>query len=284
MKLTAIADNTFREGVRQPVYLLVLLIVAALLLLHFWLPFFTLGQDVLMFKDVCLSYILMGLLVTALLLAGKVVDEEIENKTTLTLMSKPVRRWELIVGKFLGVLYAITLMLAILGLWMVLLTWLRAPEDAVRSVDLFDAEQVAKLNDVRRVHVMSLWPAYALIWLQIAIMAALAVALSTRLGMVLNMIVGVSLFVVSHLTVFLVDTPGPLAGALVLLLPNLENLNLNGLIIYRTLVFGGGPVGAEGVAYADIWRLVGLAGAYSAAYVTATLLVALALFRTRELG
>ncbi|MDD4891004.1 MAG: ABC transporter permease subunit [Phycisphaerae bacterium] len=284
MKVTAIADNTFREGVRQPVYLLVLVLVAALLVTHFFLPYFTLGQDILMFKDVCLAYILMGLLVTALLLASKVVDEEIENKTTLTLMSKPVRRWELILGKFVGVMYAVTLMLAILAALMVLLTYLRAPEDISTHMDPFDEEQISRVAGARKLHVLSLLPAFVLIWLQIAVMASISVAISTRVGMVLNMVIGVALFVVFHLTPFVAERGGRAARAMTVLLANLESLNLNGLLIYKNLHFGPGPLGHGEVAYAEVWRLVGLAGGYAGAYVAAALLIAMALFRTRELG
>lgn len=274
MKLTAIADNTFREGVRQPVYLLVLVLASAMLLLHYFLPFFTLGRDVLMFKDVSLAYILMGLLVTALLLASKVVDEEIENKTTLTLMSKPVRRWELIVGKFLGVMYAVTLMLAVLGGLLMLLTWLRAPQDMRMAIDPFDEAAVGRLESVRRGYLLSLLPAFVLIWLQIAVMTSISVAISTRLHMVLNVVAGVAIFIVSHLVMFLAHRTDWLSRGLGVVLLNLESMNLNGLLIY-----GRGDTGAG-----EVWGLVGLAGVYAGAWVVSALLTGMALFRTRELG
>jgi ABC-type transport system involved in multi-copper enzyme maturation permease subunit len=44
----------------------------------------------------------------------KVVDEEIENRTMLTLMSKPVSRWQVILGKYLGVLLLIFVTVAAL--------------------------------------------------------------------------------------------------------------------------------------------------------------------------
>ena len=284
MKLVAIADNTFREGVRQPFYVLVGLLVAALLVSHYFLPFFTLGEDIKMFEDITLSYILMGLLVTALLLASKVVDEEIENKTTLTLMSKPVRRWELIVGKFVGVMYAVTLMLVVLGALLTLLTWLRAPEELRGfGADQLDEDLVDKVGRLRQMHVLALLPAFVLVWMQIAVMAAISVAISTRLGMVLNVVIGVALFVVSHLVAFLATASGPLARTLTVLLPNLEQFNMNPLLIYRDVVFGAASAGSQ-VAYAEVWKLVGLASAYGAAWVVAALLLGLALFRTRELG
>ena len=287
MKLLTIADNTFREGVRQPVYLVVVVFVVALLVVSFFMPFFTLSDDLRMFKDVCLAYILIGLLVTALLLASKVVDEEIENRTMLTLMSKPVRRWELIVGKFVGVMAAVTLALVIFAAVLTLETYLRAPSELRIGANTIDEDQAAKLAGVQWTDFMSLLPAYVLIWLQIAVMAAVAVAISTRAGIVVNLVCGIGLFVVAHLTPFLADATQTRAGwhrsvasALLLVLPHLENLNLNSVLIY---LFGDSSQPNQ-VPLAAIWNYVGLSGLYAGAYVAAVLLVAMALFRTRELG
>ncbi len=285
MKLVAIADNTFREAVRQPFYLLVLVLVFLLLFSHYFLPFFTLGQgqDLLMFKDVCLAYILIGLLVMTLLLASKVVDEEIVNRTTLTLMSKPVRRWELIVGKFLGVMAAVTLALAALAVVLSVATWMRVPSELRIDPQTWDEEQVQKLADARHMHTMSLLPGYALIWLQIAVMTAVAVAISTRAGLVVTMVAGIGVYVAAHLTPFIPAGPGRIVAVV---LPYLENFNLNELIVYRTIIFGDGQADPDRlqVAYSRIWVLVGWSALYAAGYVTVALLGAMALFRSRELG
>lgn len=292
MKAFSIASNTFREGVRQPFYLLVLVFVLVMIVLHFWLPFFTLGAgDLLMYKDVCLGYMLFGLLVMALLLASKVVDEEIESRTMLTLMSKPVRRWELIVGKFAGVLGAVTLALIVFAAVLMLMTWLRVPTELRIDPDTVSERQFEELAVARHMHVMSLLPAYVVMWLQIAVMASIAVALSTRLGMVVNLVVGIGVFLVSHLTPFLAQGLDSmpawqrwLARVVVIVLPNLEDFNINEIVIYKTLVFGVPAAGPNEVAYVDIWSLVGSSALYAAAYVSVALLLALAMFRTRELG
>ena len=286
MKALAIASNTFREAVRQPFYLLVLVIVVALIGLHYFLPFFTLDAtgEMQMFKDVCLSYILFGLLVTALLLASKVVDEEIENRTTLTLMSKPVRRYQLILGKFVGVMAAVTLALIIYGVALYVATRLRVPEEMRIDPQTTDEQEFEQLAAALRMHSLSLLPAYALIWLQIAVMTAIGVAASTRVGMVANLVIGIGIYVAGHLTAYLGVARGPLAKGLVVVLPFLENFNLNDLIIYKDLVFSGAAPGPGQVAYSHVWALVGLAGLYALGYVAVALTAALALFRTRELG
>ena len=66
------------------------------------LPFFTLGEDTVMFKAVGLDVILLLVLIATLFATSKSIYEEIEDRTMLTLMSKPVEQWEVLVGKYLG--------------------------------------------------------------------------------------------------------------------------------------------------------------------------------------
>jgi hypothetical protein len=69
-----------------------------------------------------------------------------------------------------------------------------------------------------------------------------------------------------------------------LAVPYLENFNLNPLLIFRDIVFGGAPPGPGQVAWGPIWTMVGLSALYAAGYIGFALALALALFRTRELG
>ena len=69
-----------------------------------------------MFKSVGLDVILLLVLLATLFATSKSIYEEIEDRTMLTLMSKPVRRWEVMLGKYLGIILAAALGVAILGL------------------------------------------------------------------------------------------------------------------------------------------------------------------------
>lgn len=114
-QLTAIARNTFTECIRQPVVLVVL--VAGVLLLVMSIPFsgFTLMDDQRMFVDLALSNIFMCGAILAAFLATNALRREIDNKTVLTVVSKPVPRPVFAWGKWLGVaaaLTAVTLLLA----------------------------------------------------------------------------------------------------------------------------------------------------------------------------
>src|SRR5215510_6408863 len=124
-----ILRHTFLEAVVQPIYPLLLAIGAAILAIFGLLPFFTLGEDTVMFKSVGLDVIMALVLIATLFATSKSIFEEIEDRTMLTLMSKPVRRWEVLVGKYLGICLSALLAILVLGGILILCTALRLPGD-----------------------------------------------------------------------------------------------------------------------------------------------------------
>src|SRR6059058_3268869 len=118
-----IVRHTFREAIVQPIYSLLIAIGAAILVVFAMLPFFTLGAETTMFKSVGLDVILLLVLISTLFATSKSIYEEIEDRTMLTLMSKPVQKWEVLVGKYLGIILAAALAVAILGAVLILATW-----------------------------------------------------------------------------------------------------------------------------------------------------------------
>src|SRR5215213_7317603 len=128
-RLFVIARHTFFEAVLQPIYSLLLTLGAAILIIFGMLPFFTLGEDTVMYKSVSLDVILLFVLIATLFATSRSIYEEIEDRTMLTLMSKPVKRWEVLVGKYLGIITSAALAVAILGIILFLCVWWRIPGD-----------------------------------------------------------------------------------------------------------------------------------------------------------
>jgi len=106
-RLYAIGRNTFVESIRQPIYLVMLGIGIIALVITPGLSTFTLSDDNLFMVDMGLATIFLCGLVIAAFVATSVVTREIENKTVLTLVSKPVGRPVFVLGKYLGVASAI---------------------------------------------------------------------------------------------------------------------------------------------------------------------------------
>ena len=105
----AIAHNTALESVRQTVFAVLLLGGIFLLAINPGFAAFSFWDDNKLLADLGLSTIFMcGMLLSAFTAAG-VFHREIENKTVLSVVSKPIARPAFVVGKFLGVLFAVGL-------------------------------------------------------------------------------------------------------------------------------------------------------------------------------
>src|SRR5215210_6337590 len=151
-RLFVIARHTFFETIVQPIYSLLIGLGAAILAIFGMLPFFTLGEDTVMYKSVSLDVILLFVLIATLFATSRSIYEEIEDRTMLTLMSKPVRRWEVLVGKYLGIITAALLAVAALGAILVIATWLRIPNDYLLRAATLDDREATQLRDYRLMH------------------------------------------------------------------------------------------------------------------------------------
>ena len=115
-QLLAIARNTLFESIRQPVLLVVLVACGLLVVLSNPFSAYTLTDDNRMFVDIGMSTIFIGGAVLAAFVATNVLTREIENRTVLTVVSKPVSRAIFVLGKFLGVAGAQTIVMVFLSI------------------------------------------------------------------------------------------------------------------------------------------------------------------------
>src|SRR5207253_5109085 len=64
-------------------------------------------------------------------------------------MSKPVRKWEVLVGKYLGIVMSALLEIAVLGGILILCTWLRLPGDYQLRTSSIDEREVRQIWEMR---------------------------------------------------------------------------------------------------------------------------------------
>ena len=291
-----ILRHTFLETIVQPIYTLLIAIGIGILAIFGMLPFFTLGEDTVMFKSVGLDVILLLVLIATLFATSKSIFEEIEDRTMLTLMSKPVQRWEVLVGKYLGIIIAALMAIAILGIILTLCVWWRIPGDYQMRTNALDQRDVDQLFQTRWMHVMGLVPSLVLMWLQISVLAAIGVALSTRFSLVVNLPVVILLYIAGNLTRFLFPLDqGPLAGRPIMkalayvgsvILPYLGTFDDRPRTVYGKITISGMEYlqAQGGTALSSLWAYTGTATLYALAYAVFALAVGMLLFQTRELG
>ena len=126
-RISAIALNTFREAIRDRV--LYNLVVFALLLVAS-APLFSqisIGLERLIVVNVGLTSISIFGVIIAIFIGIGLVSKEIEKRTLYTILSRPVRRWEFISGKYLGLMLTLVVntVLMTAGLFIALFAFAR---------------------------------------------------------------------------------------------------------------------------------------------------------------
>ncbi|MFM7481133.1 MAG: ABC transporter permease subunit [Planctomycetota bacterium] len=119
-QVLAILRNTFLECVRQPVCLVIIAAATLLVLISNPLSAFTMMDDQRMYVDIGLSTVFMSGAILAAFLATAVVHQEVQSRTLLLVVSKPVPRWIFVLGKFLGVTLALLAATALPALFFLL--------------------------------------------------------------------------------------------------------------------------------------------------------------------
>jgi len=364
MRTLTIAGATWREAIRQPVAILILALMAVAVLLSPYLTFSWLNPEARYnaIRQMAVASTLMCGIAIAVFAGSQVLAEEIENRTVLTLLAKPVRRWEIVLGKFAGVLLALgAAFLVMIAVSFFAAWWAEAEEhiekprtnparaikrlpalatgqsslvlsDTYREAaeyrkDGHGADYLQSLGDVMllttgqtslivaraplaipgpkdrnapspglinivadlltflRARSAVMAHAFILAFAQVAVMAAVSIAVSTRLPLVFNALISSAVFILGNLSrtlgQALLESGGGegvgalllrplvwLAAALCYLLPNFENFNLT-----ETLSVGDDRV-----------SLAGTTGAicYSIVFSIMILAIAAYLFRQRE--
>lgn len=108
MTVFTIARNALLESIRQPIFTVLLVGGMLALVLNVSLAAFTLDDDNKILVDLGLSTLFVVGLLLAAFTATSVLSREIDNRTVVTVVSKPVPRPAVVVGKYLGVAAALT--------------------------------------------------------------------------------------------------------------------------------------------------------------------------------
>jgi ABC-type transport system involved in multi-copper enzyme maturation permease subunit len=293
----AVAVAAFREWLRHPLFWFPFVIVTLLMLVTPIIPYFTFGEDLKMVKELGYDWIMLGGLFFAVVAAAMSISEEIEGRTAITVMSKPISRRQFLLGKFAGILLAALLMTAMLSVMFGMTVWYKNlhPDDPTSAYATpQSAENIAAslakwgegpANLARGiawwlVDVGEIFPGLVLGFGQVMVMLAIAVALATRLPFILNLVLCVVLFFLSHLTPVLEQVSRNrfalvqfVAKLFNSLLPGLDYLKIGNAIVLPT------PPDPK-----DFTIYVASVTLYALIYTAIALLFGLILFEDRDLA
>lgn len=115
-KIFAIALNTFREALRNKILYSVLLFAIVIVGVSALFGSVTIGSQINVIKDFGLfSLSFFGAVIT--IISGvSLLNRELKQKTVYNILSKPVKRWQFIVGKHLGLTLTVSVLVTIMGM------------------------------------------------------------------------------------------------------------------------------------------------------------------------
>jgi len=269
-KASAVALATFKSETAQPFFLIITLIGVVALAMFEFIPYNTFGEDVKMLEDSGLHLIKILAILQAVWAASTSIAEEVEGKTALTVLSKPIGRRSFIVGKFLGIFWTLILLYTFLSLVFLVV---------VAYKPIYDAKEGAAIDATWQIcyqEMMRVVPGLALSFMETIMLAAVSVAISTRLPLLANFVISFSFYVLGNLVPLIVQSGagrfeivkffGQLIGVL---FPNLESFSIEAAIA------GGRDVPLT---------YLGGAGLYCLNYTLVAMLLALILFEDRDLA
>jgi ABC-type transport system involved in multi-copper enzyme maturation permease subunit len=305
-KAGAVALAAYREAWRQPMFWLITAGASMAMIVSVFVPYYTFGDDYKMMKMIGFDIVMLSAAFFGILAAALSISEEIEGRTAITVISKPINRRSFLIGKYLGILMAclsMGLMLAWVLNWALLISTGQEKITEVRDVMNIQAQEqivpsVAGLFSHSTAAVFAegigAWIAdtfehslgVGLGFGQVMILVAIATALATRLAFVVNVLVTLIIYFLGNLAPVIVKatsekTNQDTSSAIIrffgqmfdTLLPALEFFQMNTAIVRETPLDIG-----QFVTY--VATVLG----YALIYTTISLLVGLLMFENRDLA
>ncbi len=269
-RVWALALSTAKNEMAQPLYLLLLTFGVFLIVVFEFLPFNTFGDDIRFLRDCGVTVIMILGMIQAVWSAGTSVSEEIEGRTALTVLSKPVSRRSFILGKYAGIMLAVLVLFAVIAAVLLI---------AISYKPIFDARESTRGVTTWQTgleEVMTTIPLLGLYFMQTMAIGAIAVALATRLSLLPNFITCFVVFLIGNLTSPLVastegknELVGFVGKLIAVVVPNLNVFNV------QSAVDAGNPI-----------PVIYLAGSfnYLVCFVIAVWMLAMLLFEDRDLA
>jgi Cu-processing system permease protein len=258
-RIWAIALNTFREAARIRVLYGIVVLVIGANLFAIVLGEMSIREQARVARDVGLAGISLFGSLTAIFLGVLLLYTEVQRRTIHAIVSKPIERWEFVVGKYLGMALVLTVLV---GLF------------AVAMIGMLLFQGVGVSSEVLR--------AIVLAWCEVLTVAAIAIFFSSFSTPFLSGIFALGLWVIGRITPDLravaakAESPlvQTLTSAVAEAVPDIHLFSVSGRSI------DGQVVSVHGNFVS--WGYVGLAGGHAALWIAGLLVVACVIFSRRD--
>ena len=269
-KVGAVAWVTAKEALLQPLFVILTLVGIFALFLFLLIPYNTLGEDIKLVITQGLTVVKLIAAFLAVWTASTTIADEIDGKTALMALAKPLSRKNFVIGKYVGVMIAVTLIFLILGTFFLNTVSYKLVYDARESSKEFPTA----IECARQVY--DILPGLALAYLETIILAAVAIAISTRLPLLPNLTITLMIYLLGNIVPVIVQSSADQLPMVVFVanfasafLPCLDHFSM------ETAVAMGKTLP---------WAYVGWSLLYAFLYCMAALVVSLLLFEDKDLA
>jgi len=250
-KIIVLSILTLREAIRDRILYLLLIFAIILVLVSSIISKLTVGDEMKIIKDFGLTTIAFFSMLIAIFLGIGLLYKEIDRKTIYVILSKPIERYQFILGKFFGLLLTLFVNWIIMSIIFCLLIIAKGGWDS-------------KL----------LW-ALLTIYLELFIITSVAILFSSFSTPILSAILSLSIYFIGHfiegLKMLEKKIQTQFLQNIILffyyLLPNLERFNLRGVVVH------GDNLSELQIFYSFIYAIF---------YALTLLLISIAIFRKRN--
>jgi Cu-processing system permease protein len=258
-RIYGIALNTFRWAIRHRFLVAVIVVSTGVMLFALVLGEMALHQEERVAVDVGLGGVSFFGWIAAIVLGVLLLYTEIQRRTIHTMLSKPIERHELLLGRYAGMAASLTLLVAVSAVIMAGMFWLR---DAAFTD-----------NTVK---------ALLLIWIEVLVVAAIAAFFSSFSSPILSGVFTFGIFAVGRVTPELraaidsAESPviRAVCRAALYVVPDLNLFQVSGTTL------DGRPVSVHGDFVG--WSYVATAAGHGALYAGLFLILAVVIFSRRD--
>ena len=251
--IRAIAVNTFREAIRDRILYLFVGFAIIMVISTKLFGMLTVGDESKIVKDIGLAAMQFFSMLIAVMMSLLLISREVDNRTVFNILSKPVRRWQFILGKYLGLVAIVAVNLLLITAVLVVMVLIYTGQ--------FDPMLVF---------------AAAMTMLEMSVLAAFATLFAVLTRPILGSLMTLAMFIVGHtsadLWMLTRQLPGTFTRAMITLVyylvPNLERFNFKIEVVHDL------PIQPAAVGWAVV---------YAAAFVAVLLFLAALRFQTKDL-
>lgn len=287
MIIWSIAKATVGDAMRKKVLQIFLVVAIGLIIISLsfsqTLSFSTregASTDIMLIKSFGLGLMAMAGWLISLVMGVSLIPQEIERRTIYTILSKPVKRYEFIIGKFLGAMLTLALCVACMGIVFIGVVMAKAHGAAVSAASANTGISAAQAG-VQKVQIFDinmLW-GVVMIYLQFLVLSAVVILFSVFMTPTVNFFMGLGVYIIGVMasmteTMAKSDTMNPvLAGfykIMHVIIPNFDKFNVTNTLLHPE------------AHIANVARYTGQVALYGIFYALLMVVLAVIIFEKKE--